>query len=66
MTIEPPRGIKPNLLRAYTAQSDKALNSCTKVSKAASETAIEKNLNKSLKKFFVDIKSTNALWESFF
>uniref|UniRef100_H2Y3I1 Dynein heavy chain region D6 P-loop domain-containing protein n=4 Tax=Ciona TaxID=7718 RepID=H2Y3I1_CIOIN len=32
MTIEPPRGIKANLLRAYIAQNDDFLNSCTKVS----------------------------------
>uniref|UniRef100_H2YHS3 Dynein heavy chain 1, axonemal n=1 Tax=Ciona savignyi TaxID=51511 RepID=H2YHS3_CIOSA len=32
MTIEPPRGIKANLLRAYMAQNDDFLNSCTKVS----------------------------------
>ncbi|XP_076826201.1 dynein axonemal heavy chain 1-like isoform X3 [Clavelina lepadiformis] len=30
MTIEPPRGIKANLLRAYTAQNDDFLNSCSK------------------------------------
>ena len=31
MTIEPPRGIKANLLRAYISQNDDFLNSCSKV-----------------------------------
>uniref|UniRef100_A0A4W3IMR6 Dynein axonemal heavy chain 1 n=1 Tax=Callorhinchus milii TaxID=7868 RepID=A0A4W3IMR6_CALMI len=32
MTIEPPRGIKANLLKTYTSLSDDFLNSCTKTS----------------------------------
>jgi len=36
LTIEPPRGIKANLLRAYTAQNDDFLNSCSKVSEKCS------------------------------
>ncbi|XP_077969677.1 dynein axonemal heavy chain 1-like isoform X2 [Styela clava] len=32
MTIEPPKGIKANLLRAYMSQNDDFLNSCSKVS----------------------------------
>ncbi|XP_072136794.1 dynein axonemal heavy chain 1 isoform X1 [Mobula birostris] len=32
MTIEPPRGIKANLMKTYTSFSDDFLNSCSKVS----------------------------------
>ena len=31
MTIEPPNGIKANLLRSYATFNDEYLNSCTKV-----------------------------------
>ncbi|XP_019627773.1 PREDICTED: dynein heavy chain 1, axonemal-like isoform X2 [Branchiostoma belcheri] len=30
MTVEPPRGIKANLLKSYTGYNDDFLNSCTK------------------------------------
>ena len=33
MTIEPPRGIKANLLRAYASQNDDFLQSCSRVNK---------------------------------
>ena len=31
MTIEPPRGVKANLLKSYNSLSDHFLNSCRKV-----------------------------------
>lgn len=34
VTIEPPRGVKANLLKSYSSFSDDFLNSCSKVRKA--------------------------------
>ena len=39
MTIEPPRGVKANLLKSYSSLSDEFLNSCHKVRHAWHRTA---------------------------
>lgn len=40
MTIEPPRGVKANLLKSYSSLSDDFLNSCHQVSGSHSPASI--------------------------